>query len=123
MSVRALDSNGDWVYGIGKNAYLTGNAEVAQNIQTRLLSFLGDCFFDLGAGIDWFNYLGSKNQIGLNLAISAVILNTANVTGINQLFVILNDDTRIFTVSYQVQTTFSVLSSSFQYDLNGSVAV
>jgi hypothetical protein len=121
MTVRALDSNGDWIFGIGKNAYLSGNAEVAQAIQTRLLSFLGDCFFDVGAGIDWFSYLGGKDQIGLNLAISAVILNTANVTGIRQLLVNLDDVTRKFTVQYQVQTTYSVLSGTFQYDLNGSV--
>lgn len=122
MSVRALDANGDWIYGTGANAYLTGNAEVAQAIQTRLLSFLGDCFFDVGAGIDWFGFLGGKDQIGLNLAISAVILNTANVTGIRQLSVSLNDNTRIFSVQYQVQTTYSVLSGAFQYDLNGTVS-
>ena len=116
MSIRALDTNGDWIYGIGANAYLTGNAEIAESIQTRLLSFLGDCFFDVGAGIDWFGYLGGKDQIGLNLAISAVILNTANVTGIRQLTVSLDDVTRKFQVSYQVQTTYSVLSSVFQYD-------
>ncbi len=121
MSIRALDSNGDWVYGIGLSAYLTGNSEVAESIRTRLLSFLGDCFFDLGAGIDWFGFLGSKNQIGLNLAISSVILNTPNVTGIKQISVNLNDATRLFSVAYQVQTTYSVLSSSFQYDLNGLV--
>jgi hypothetical protein len=120
MSVRALDSNGDWVFGVGTSAYLTGNAEVAQNIQTRVLSFLGDCFFDLGAGINWFGYLGNKNQIGLNLAISAVILNTSNVTGIKQLFVKLDETNRVFSVSYQVLTTYSVLTGAFQYDLGGS---
>jgi hypothetical protein len=120
MSVRALDKNGDWIYGIGANAYLTGNAEVAQAIQTRLQSFLGDCFFDTAAGLDWYGYLGGKDQLGLNLAISAVILNTANVTGIRQLSINLDDNTRIFTVQYQVQTTYSQLSGAFQYDLNGT---
>jgi hypothetical protein len=101
---------------------LTGNAAVAESIQTRCLSFLGDCFFDMGAGIDLFNFIGSKNQIGLNLAISATILNTPNVTGILELDMDLNDATRVFSVSYSVQTTFSVLSGTFQYSLNGSVA-
>lgn len=120
MSVRALDATGDWIFGIGTSAYVTGNAEVAQNIQTRVLSFLGDCFFDLGAGINWFGYLGNKNQIGLNLAVSAVILNTANVTGIKQLSVVLNETTRVFSVSYQVLTTYSTLTGAFQFDLGGS---
>lgn len=121
MSVRALNLNGDWTFGQGTSNYLSGNAAVAQSIQTRLLSFLGDCFFDQGAGLNWFTYLGSKNQIEMNLAVSAVILNTANVTGINQLSIVLNDTTRNLTISYNVTTTYSVLTGAFQYDLNGSV--
>lgn len=116
--IRALDSNGDWVFGTGANAYLTGNPEVAEDIQTRLLSFLGDCFFDTSAGIDWFNLLGSKNQIALQLAISAVILNTNYVTGSLQLSVSYTASTRALVISYTVQTTYSQLSNSFQYDLS-----
>ena len=119
MRVRALDTLGDWEFGKGQNDYKTANNAVAQNIQTRLSSFLGDCFFDTGAGIDWFNYLGGKDQLGLNLAINAVILNTQNVTGILQVSLNLSED-RKFTVAFKVQTTYSVASGSFEYDLNGS---
>lgn len=52
MIVRALDINGDWTFGQGKGNYLTNQAAIAQNVQTRLLSFLGDCFFDPTAGIN-----------------------------------------------------------------------
>ena len=122
MIVRALDSQNDWLFGKGLNDYLAGNAAVAQSIQTRLSSFLGNCFFDQGAGIDWINYLGgSKDQVSLNLAISAVILNTQNVTGIQQLNVSLDDNTRQFTVVYRVQTTYSVTGGAFTFDLGGSV--
>lgn len=120
MLLRALDTSGDWTYGQGKNNYLTRNRAVAQNIQCRLLSFLGDCFFDINAGIDWFTYLGGKDQISLNLAVSAVILNTQDVTGVKQLSIALNRTTRNLTITYVVQTTYSVLSGAFQYDLNGS---
>lgn len=120
MRVRALDVNNDWEYGKGQNDYKTANNAVAQNIQTRLSSFLGDCFFDTGAGIDWFNLLGGKDQLALNLAVSAVILNTENVTGLLQLSIVLNDTTRNIVIRYNVQTTYSVLSGAFQYDLNGS---
>lgn len=120
MRVRALDADGDWTYGKGQNNYLTQNRAVGQNIQTRLLSFLGDCFFDLSAGIDWFTYLGGKDQLALNLAVSAVILNSQDVTGIRQLSIDLSA-TRVLTISYRVQTTYSVFTGSFAYDLNGSV--
>lgn len=118
MRVRALDGTHDWLFGKGQNDYLTANAAIVQNIDTRLNSFLGDCFFDLGAGIDWFNLLGGKDQVTLNLSISAVILNTLNVTGILQLLVDLSA-TRVFTVQYKVQTTYSTAAGIFQYDLNG----
>lgn len=120
MIIRALDGNGDWTYGKGRNNYYSGNSAVAENIQTRLASFLGDCFFDTAAGIDWFNLLGGKDQLALNLAISAVILNTPNVTGILQLSVNLSRGTRAVTIQYNVQTTYSQVSGTFQYDLNGS---
>ena len=116
--VRAIDVNGDWIFGIGTSAYISGNAAVAQDIQTRLQSFLGDCFFDTGAGIDWFNLLGGKNQTALNLAVAAVILNTNFVTGGLQLSTVYNATLRSITINYQVQTTYSVLSNTFVYDVS-----
>lgn len=116
---RALDESGDWTFGKGKNNYLSKNDQIAQDIQTRLGSFLGDCFFDQGAGIAWFNALGAKDQIPLNLFINAIILNTPNVTGILQTAVLL-DTNRKLTVRYKVQTTYSVLSGTFQYSQNGA---
>jgi hypothetical protein len=115
MRVRALNSNHDWLFGKGANDYLVGNAAIAQNINTRLSSFLGNCFFDLGAGIDWFNLLGAKDQTALNLAISSVILNTDEVTGILQLSIGLNAQ-RQFSVSYKVQTVLATTTSTFVFD-------
>jgi hypothetical protein len=111
MIVRAIDNLHDWQFGKGLNDYRFNQLAVVQNINTRLNSFLGDCFFDQGAGIDWFTFIGSKNQLGLNLAISAVILNTLNVLSMIQLSVNLTDE-RVFTVSYNVSTTFGVVSST-----------
>lgn len=115
MRVRALDANHDWTFGAGTANYLQANAAIAQNINTRLSSFIGNCFFDLGAGIDWYNLLGSKDQTALNLAISTIILNTEGVTGIRQLSVNLSGS-RNFTVNYQVQTIYSRVSSTFTFD-------
>lgn len=117
MIVRAIDSDNDWQFGKGKNDYKQNLNAVAQNIKTRLQSFLNDCFFDTTAGIDWFNLLGGKNQIALNLAINATILNTLNVTGLNQISVTL-DANRVFRVQYNVQTSYSLsLAGDFSYDI------
>lgn len=108
--VREIDINNDWTYGKGKNDYLQNNGAVAQSIKTRLQSFLGDCFFDTTAGIDWFNLVGGKNQLALNLAISATILNTTGVTAIVSLTTNLST-TRVFTLNYSVETVYGRLNN------------
>lgn len=117
MIVRRIDGVGDWCFGAGRGDYVAANAAVAQNIGTRLRSFLGDCFFDTAAGIDWFNLLGEKDQTSLNLAIAAVILNTPNVLKIQRLAVAV-DAARLLTVQYQVLTSYSSTSATFQFSVN-----
>jgi hypothetical protein len=121
MRVRALDSDHDWTFGKGQNNYFRNNLAVVQNIDTRLQSFLGDCFFDTGAGIDWFTLLGAKDQLSLTLSISSTILNTADVTGLEELSVELSETTRRLTCQYKVQTIYSQASGVFQFDPGGSV--
>lgn len=111
MIVRALDADGDWTFGKGKNNYLRGVRATQQNLATRLRSFLGDCFFDTGAGIDWFNLLGSKNLLKLQLDISAVILNTQEVTGLVEDSLFL-DTKRVMDLRYSVNTIYSVGTSA-----------
>lgn len=113
--VRALDVNHDWTFGKGRNNYLRDQAAVMQSIDTRLSCFLGDCFFDLGAGIDWYTYLGSKDQLPLALAIQATIQNTAYVTGTVQTRVFLTS-ARAFNVQYTVQTTYSRATGVFGFN-------
>ena len=115
VSVRKLDSNGDWSFGRGRNDYLANNLAIMQNIKTRLNSFLGNCFFDLAAGIDWFGLLGQPGisaQAELNLKITNTILNTAGVVGLLQISSGL-DAQRNFSVSYRVRTVYTVTSGNF----------
>lgn len=130
MIIRALDSTGDWTFGAGQNNYLQNQNAAEQLIQTRVLSFLNDCFFDSAAGINWFAYLGSvgaNNQLSLQLAVSACILNTPDqngnqiVQGLQQLSVNLNRQTRGVSISYQAVTVYSVITSSFSYDIGGTI--
>lgn len=111
MIVRAIDDNNDWTYGKGLEDYRTNNEAVAQSIKTRLQSFFGDCFFANQEGIDWFNLLGSKSQLPLNLAINATILNTDNVTGIVETSISLSPS-RDLLITYIATTSFGVVSST-----------
>lgn len=105
MLFRTLDADGDWTFGKGFSNLATKNDAVALNIRTRILSWVGDCFFDMRAGIDWVNRLGSKNQVGLlDLDLRRLIITTQDVTELTQ-FDTVNQN-RGFTGSYTVNTTF-----------------
>lgn len=129
MKVRTLDSNGDFTFGAGLNNYATNQIAAQLLLRMNLLSFYGDCFFDVNAGIPWLQYLGTTgqtNQLSLNLAVSAAILNTHDengnplVTGINQLNIGLNRQTRQLSIQYEVVTIYSVVTSEFIYDIGVS---
>lgn len=85
MRFRNLDINGDWCFGKGRNSYLSGNQALMLNIKTRLLEFLGDCFWDTEKGIDWWVLLGGKDLKSIIASIQRVILRSANVKRIVEL--------------------------------------
>lgn len=106
MIFRNLDSNHDWTFGQGQGCYIQQNAAIGLNIETRLLSWVGDCFFDTTAGIDWANRLGSKNQRALLKAdLKRIILQSYGVTGIVSFDTNLTG--RTFTAHYTVNTIFT----------------
>lgn len=114
MRVRAIDDNRDWEFGKGRQSYKIDEQCIAQMIKTRILSFLGDCFFATDKGIDWFNLLdrGFQNEVRLERSIKQTILDTEGVVGINSFDLMRNG--RQLVVSYDVQTIFS---ASYQAQL------
>lgn len=118
-SVRALDVTGDWIFGIGKSAYLHQNAAIGQQIRSAVLSFKGDCIFDAGFGIDHNRFLGGKNSVGYNLAVSAQIMNVPGVQALIELKFQLNRQTREQDMTFQVLTPFSAFRGSFPLALGG----
>jgi hypothetical protein len=106
MIFRNLDADGDWTFGKGKSDYASRNQAIGLNIRTRILSWVGDCFFDKPAGIDWWNRLGSKNQRALlELDLRRIILQSDGVTALVSFDTIL--DNRDFTANYSVNTIYS----------------
>ncbi|PHS61060.1 MAG: hypothetical protein COB09_19115 [Thalassobium sp.] len=106
MTFRNLTENHDWTFGSGLQNYTSGNQAIGIDIKTRLLSWIGDCFFAENEGIDWKNRIGSKNQRNLlENDIRRIILKTQGVTELLSFDTILND--RNFTASYSINTIFS----------------
>lgn len=109
MSTRALDPvTGDWQFGQGRQNYLTGAAEINQDIATALKVFLGECFFDTSFGVDWFNLNGGKNAQAIVLQCRTVISRRPGVTKINKVFAFLDATSRRLSITYNVSTVYSL---------------
>lgn len=108
MIMRALDGSGDWTFGNGLQNYNYSNNAIAENVQTRLYEFLNNCFFNLGAGIDWTRLMGSKNSLQETLlTIRGVILQSFGVVRVNEINPVLVPGTRKLTVTYSIDTIFT----------------
>lgn len=113
MSVRAIDgiaaaNPGDWTFGQGQQNYLTGEAEINQDIATALKVFLGECFFDVSFGVDWWNLIGGNREKSIILQCRRVIAARAGVTKITSVFAALDANSRALRISYNVSTVFSL---------------
>ena len=103
---RNLDADGDWTWGNSKNNYVIENQEIGLNVKTRVLSFLGDCFFAVNEGIDWWNLLDYRYQDRLENAVSEVVKDTPGVTALNNVDILVNSDRNI-RIWYDIQTVYS----------------
>lgn len=101
MIFRSLTVDGDWNFGKGKNSYLRNNEALMMNIRTRLLSFLGDCFFDTEAGIDWWNLLGEKDMKSILASVQRIVLRSSQVRKIVNLDYTLTE--RVFSIRLSVE--------------------
>lgn len=109
MSLRAIDGvTGDWTFGQGRQNYLTGAAEINQDIATALKVFLGECFFDTSFGVDWFNLLGGRSAQAIVLQCRTVIAKRRGVTKINKVDAFLDARTRRLSITYNVSTVYSL---------------
>ncbi|MBQ0113351.1 MAG: hypothetical protein KBT03_09500 [Bacteroidales bacterium] len=80
MKFRTLDGNWDWNFGLGLGNYADNSIAVSYDLKSKILSWYGDCFFDTTAGIDWKNYLGSKNKKEqIDKAIKQIVISEPDV--------------------------------------------
>ena len=106
MFHRNLTAAGDWVMGSGHSSFANEQDAVALNIKTRLSSWVGNCPYDLSAGIDWINRLDLNQAAQLRLDLSAVISKSYGVMNVTAVSAALDNRTRTFTVSYSVDTIY-----------------
>lgn len=117
MRYRKLSSDGDYVFGSGKNDFLVNSPEaVAQAILSRLKLWLGEWFADTSDGTGWNQSIVGKQSKNLyELTLHQRVLETPGVKDIVDFQSALDPDTRRLTVSMTVNTIFGEAS------LNGDI--
>lgn len=104
--VRKLDREHDWTFGRGKANYIRGQAEILQNVKTRIQSFANDWMYDIDANIDWINLLGSFNKKAeIEREVKRVTLATDGVVAIREFGIIIKN--REATINMTIDTIFS----------------
>ena len=107
MRFRAIDGTYDWLLGKGRQSYFTDDNAIRADIGTALRVFLGECFFALNDGVDWWNLLGSKDEQGIILQCRTVIAKRNGVVRINSVTSSLDRTSRRFVVTYNIDTIYS----------------
>ncbi|MDE1703237.1 hypothetical protein [Acinetobacter nosocomialis] len=112
MRYRKLSSDGDYVFGSGKNDFLVNSLEaVAQAILTRLKLWLGEWFADTSDGTGWNQSIVGKQSKNLyELTLHQRVLETPGVNSIVDFQSALDPDTRRLTVLMTVNTIFGEAS-------------
>lgn len=82
MIFRALDDDGDWMLGNGRQSFLTGADAIGLNVVTRIRSVLGDSFSNPDEGIDYPRLLERGTKGLLDQEVIGVALKTEGVIGI-----------------------------------------
>lgn len=112
MRYRKLSSDGDYVFGSGKNDFLVNSPEaVAQAILTRLKLWLGEWFADTSDGTGWNQSIVGKQSKNLyELTLHQRVLETPGVKSIVDFQSALDPETRRLIVSMTVNTIFGEAS-------------
>lgn len=104
----------DWTLGSGQQDFLTGVKAISLATEMALQIFLGEVFWDLNAGVDWWNLCGSigaeKAKAQIVLQCRKVILGVSGVESINSVEAIVNN--RQLTITFNIETTYGTARGS-----------
>ncbi|MCX5794964.1 MAG: hypothetical protein NTY77_05680 [Elusimicrobia bacterium] len=113
MIFRNLDAGGDWTFGKGRSNYLREERAIEMNIRTRILSWKGNCFFDVDAGVDWRRRLDFGQLKNLPVEISILILQSFGVVDPGDVTATFDPETRRMAMTYAgVETIFGAKLSN-----------
>jgi len=111
MILRATTKTNDWLFGKGLQDYFFNEAAIEANIRTKLLEWVGNCYFNLLAGIDWRNRLDVGQQQALVVEIKQLVLQCYGVISILVFQANFISKTRMDNITMTLQTIYSPSAS------------
>jgi hypothetical protein len=96
-------------------SFATGQAAIAENLETNLLCFQNDTFWAMGYGVDYFSLLGGFNtEATLLLQVRSVISNSFGVTSINSVSTTQDANSRNISISFDANSIYTQFSGTVQ---------
>lgn len=105
MRYRALDANGDYVFGPASHFLSNSPETVAQAVRTRLALFTGEWFLDIREGLDKSLILGNNTAATRDPEVQQRILGTSGVKSLLS-YSSNVDARRNFTVQATIDTIY-----------------
>lgn len=104
MTVRRLDANGD--IATSGQQFITGRAEIAQTIKTRIRLYLGEYFRDITDGTPWFQSILGKGTSLANkeATLRQRIVQTDGVLRLTKFETTFDIDSRKYSITVNVLT-------------------
>lgn len=117
----ALDINGDWLVQNGDLQLIGDGPAIVQAVKIALQFFQGEWYLDESVGMPWWQSILIKNpDVGLvTAAFRKQILSVAGVQSIESLVLAWDIQSRVLTVTFEVQTNLGLLPGNIP--LGGSV--
>lgn len=109
MICYALDAgNNMFLDNQGNIATVSNGAEVVQLVRSRLLFYMGECSWDINAGVPYFQrILGKPAQLDETEAIlKAEILQTTGVAALTDFALEFDSTKRLVTITFEAETTY-----------------
>lgn len=113
MKGSALNSNNDLIIENGRIKLVDNAAEALQHVRTRLQLFAGECFFDVNAGVPYFQSILTKpvNLDNIESILKQTILETDDVRKLATFEMRFSDtEERKLIVNANVETVFGTIN-------------
>lgn len=111
MAFRKTDSQGNWLFGHGLADYANREEEIALDVKTALQEWVGNCWFNVDAGVDYATYLSTPGtQEELRQSIGQVVASRGGVSQVLDV-AIISIENRVINIKVDYISVYNAPNS------------